>query len=148
MSDDEGTGKKGFVVQGARPDVKIPDDAGTISNRAKEVDSLIARQQGKDAVLIAVKDPPIGSKNQEAKDTNFKTVIRALNAVKEAEIRSVVDQVHKTQGEAGTDILCKYVYRGLNEAESCGTLLKYHAAIVDVAGPGPIVRAMTDRKTV
>lgn len=64
MSDDEEKKSK-FTVQGARADVKVLDDAGTIGTRAKETDSLIARQQGKDAVLCAIKDPPIGSKNQE-----------------------------------------------------------------------------------
>jgi len=146
MSDDEGTSKR--AVQGARPEVKVADDAGTIGTRAKEVDSLIARQQFKDAVMCAIKDPPIGSKNQDAKDTNYRTVLKALNAVKEVDIRPVVDQIHKTQGELGTDVLMKYALRGLADADSCGTLLKFHAAIVDVAGLGPIVRAMTDRKTV
>jgi hypothetical protein len=41
----------------------------------------------------------------------------------------------------------KYVFRGLAEAESCAALLKWHGALVDVAGLGCIVRAMTDRKT-
>lgn len=147
MSDDEAPSKK-IVVQGARPEVKIHDDMGTIGTRAKEVDSLIARQQAKDAVLAAIKDPPIGSKNAEAKDTNYKTVVRAMNAVKENDIRGVVEQVHKTQGEAGTDILMKYVCRALADAESSGTMLKYHSCIVEVAGVGPILRTMTDRKTV
>jgi len=40
----------------------------------------------------------------------------------------------------------KYIYRGLAEAESCGTLLKWHGVVVEVAGLGPIVRAMTDRR--
>lgn len=83
-----------------------------------------------------------------AKDANFKTVVKALNAVKEGEIKSVVEQVHKTYGPTGTDTLMKYVFRGLAEVESCGTMLKWHGAVVEVAGLGPIVRGMTDRKTV
>ena len=147
MSDDEGGGRK-IVVQGARPEVKILDDDATIGARTKEVESLIARSQGKDAVLCAIKDAPAGSKNQQAKDNNYKTVVKALNAVKEADIRAVVEQVHKTMGESGSDILMKYVCRALAEADSCGTMLKYHAALVEVAGLGCIVRTMTDRKTV
>ena len=42
----------------------------------------------------------------------------------------------------------KYVCRGLAEADSCAILLKWHGAIVDSAGLGPIVRVMTDRRGV
>jgi actin related protein 2/3 complex subunit 5 len=82
------------------------------------------------------------------KDLNFKTVVKAMNAVKEGEIKSVVELVYKTLGDVGTDTLMKYVFRGLAEVESCGTMLKWHGAVVEVAGLGPVVRSMTDRKTV
>jgi len=97
---------------------------------------------------------------------NYKTVIRAMSSVKEADVPGLVEQIFKTQGDVGSaffdfgnfatleltqlcaaDILMKYVFRGLAEADSCGVLLKWHGVLADVAGLGCIVRAMTDRKT-
>jgi hypothetical protein len=49
--------------------------------------------------------------------------------------------------QTDVDALMKFVYRGMAEpsAEFSQSLLNWHAAIVEVAGVGPIVRAMTDR---
>jgi hypothetical protein len=69
-----------------------------------------------------------------------------MTAVKEADVPGVIDQVHKTYGGVGVDNLMKYVCRGLSEAESCAQLLKWHQAIVEHSGLGPIVRVMTDRR--
>ena len=52
--------------------------------------------------MCAINDPPLGSKNQEAKTLNYKTVLRALSAVKEADIPGLVDQIFKTQGDVGS----------------------------------------------
>ena len=46
------------------------------------------------------------------------------------------------------DNLMKYVFRGLGEAKNCGAMLKWHGALTKTAGMGPIVRSMTDRKTI
>jgi hypothetical protein len=62
--------------------------------------------------MCAVNDPPLGSKNQAARDLNFKTVLRAITAVKEAEIPNIVEQVYKTQGEAGSAFLVVVVVVG------------------------------------
>ncbi len=42
------------------------------------------------------------------------------------------------------DTLMKYVYRGLADAKDCSALLKWHAAVVEKAGHGCIIRAMTE----
>ena len=52
--------------------------------------------------MCAINDPPLGSKNQAARDLNFRTVLRAITAVKEADIPGVVEQVFTKQGEAGS----------------------------------------------
>ena len=46
------------------------------------------------------------------------------------------------------DNLMKYVFKFMGKSTNCGTMLKFHAQIVDKAGNGCIVRSMTDRKTV
>ena len=42
----------------------------------------------------------------------------------------------------------KYIYRALAQADACGSMLKWHAIVVEKGGLGPLVRSMTDRKTV
>lgn len=146
MSDDEETKSKIKTIKPA--EVKINDGMDVIQARAKEVDAFLTKSNGKDAVLAAINDPPLGSKSEEAKTLNYKTVLRALTTVKEAEVPAVIAEVQKKYGNVGVDNLMKYVCRGLSEAESCGTLLKWHGAIVEHSGMGPIVRVMTDRRGV
>jgi len=71
-----------------------------------------------------------------------------MSAVKDAEVPKILEEVHKVHGSAGSDNLMKYVCRGLAEAEACTILLKWHGAIVEKEGLGPIVRVMTDRRGV
>jgi hypothetical protein len=79
---------------------------------------------------------------------NYKTVLKALASVKDADVPKVLEEVHKMHGLAGVDNIMKYVCRGLAEAEACAILLKWHGAIVEREGLGPIVRVMTDRRGV
>jgi hypothetical protein len=46
------------------------------------------------------------------------------------------------------DVLMKYIYKFLEKSVNCAALLKFHAQVLEKAGPGSIVRVMTDRKTV
>ena len=77
---------------------------------------------------------------------NSAIVMRALNAVpeKDAEIKKVVDALEPEL----EDHLMKYIYRILGDAESCGTMLKWHKVLFTKSGLGCIVRAITDRKSV
>jgi ARP2/3 complex 16 kDa subunit (p16-Arc) len=79
---------------------------------------------------------------------NYKTVIRALASVKDTDVPKVLEEVHKAHGGNGVDNVMKYACRGLAEAEACAILLKWHNAIVERDGLGPIVRVMTDRRGV
>ena len=46
------------------------------------------------------------------------------------------------------DVLMKYIYKFLEKSVNCAALLKFHAQVLEKAGPGAILRVMTDRKTV
>ena len=124
----------------------MSDEIAPIKAREKEVDGFLARNSHKDAILAALKDPPIGTKAQEVKDANAAVVYRALGAAKEADYDAIVKAAIAANPD-NADVLMKYVYRGLAETQNCAAMLKWHAAVVQNAGLGPIVRAMTDRKT-
>ena len=63
MSDDEDDKPK----RAPPPEAKVNDGMDVLQKRAKEVEALLAKSNGKDAVIVAIADPPLGSKNEEAK---------------------------------------------------------------------------------
>ena len=75
-------------------------------------------------------------------------MLKAITAVKEADVAKVLNDIETTHGSTGVDNLMKYICRGLSEADACAVLLKWHGAIVEKEGLGPIVRVMTDRRGV
>lgn len=67
-----------------------------------------------------------------------------LSQISDSEITALVENLSMDL----LDNLMKYVFKFMGKSVNCGTMLKLHAQIVDKAGSGCIVRAMTDRKTV
>lgn len=67
-----------------------------------------------------------------------------LSDHKEADIKSAIEKLDREQ----LDLLTKYIYRALETGENASTpLFRWHKAIVEKEGTGPIVRALVDRKT-
>ncbi|XP_053294566.1 actin-related protein 2/3 complex subunit 5 [Pleuronectes platessa] len=111
-----------------------------------EVDGLL-RQGNMTAALQAVlKNPPINSKNQNAKDRAELLVVRVLSSFKSSDIEKAVGSLDK----AGVDLLMKYIYRGFEKPSdnSSAVLLQWHERALAVGGVGSIVRVLTARKTV
>ena len=75
---------------------------------------------------------------------NADIVFQALSILKESDIPPCLDAL----GERDIDILMKYVYRALAEANNCAMMLKWHEKIVERRGLGSIVRTLTERRTV
>lgn len=69
---------------------------------------------------------------------------KVLTAISDNEFSSLIADLDLE----ACDVLMKYIYRFLERSQNCGSLLKYHAHLVEKAGLGSIVRVMTDRKTV
>ena len=80
-----------------------------------------------------------------AQTQNLVVVMRAIVGAREDAISGIVERLSLE----ACDTLMRYVYKGLGtRAEASGTLLKWHARIVERAGVGSIVRVITDRRTV
>ena len=67
MSDDEDEKPKRVMKT---TEVKINDNLDVIQKRAKDVDAFLAKSNSKDAVLAAIADPPLGTKNEQARDVS------------------------------------------------------------------------------
>lgn len=115
---------------------------------AKEVDSLLSRSKYAQALRVALDSPPFGSKDEKLKDAAAAMVLKALSSPPDTEIDKIVQELYSSGNTELCDNLMKYVYKGLAQGRYCGVLLKWHSSTVAVAGLGPVVRAMTDRKTV
>jgi actin related protein 2/3 complex subunit 5 len=111
---------------------------------------------------------------ESKQDRSADLVVSILVAVKEADIKGILDGLNDDQ----VDLLMKYIYRGMALAEnrcvrfllhlfsspivqprsldshanplflSSAALLKWHGAVVDKAGIGSIVRVLAERKSV
>jgi actin related protein 2/3 complex subunit 5 len=69
-----------------------------------------------------------------------KVVVKAIGTVPEKDVGAVIDSLTGDE----KDVLMKYLYRGLEEAESCNQLLKWHGILTERAGSGCIMRALSE----
>lgn len=68
-----------------------------------------------------------------------------LERVKEADIPKLLDSLDQEK----LDLLMKYIYRCLETSEANSLMLfKWHKAVLTKTGPGSIVRALIEKKTV
>ena len=111
-----------------------------------EVDGMLSRSLPYDAMVLALENAPFAVKDADVKAKFHEFVMRAVSTISDSSISETVDKLHD-KNPSLCDNLMKYVYRGLKNAENCGSLLKWHAAITKKCGLAPVVRAMTDRKT-
>ncbi|KAK2840618.1 hypothetical protein Q7C36_012197 [Tachysurus vachellii] len=114
-----------------------------------EVDALIRQYPTRDmmtAFHVALKNPPINSKNPAVKERAQAVVMRVLTSFKSSDIEPAVKSLDKN----GVDLLMKYVYRGFEKPSdnSSAILLQWHEKAFAVGGLGSIVRVLTARKSV
>lgn len=111
-----------------------------------EVNALLAQGKNSDALQTALKNAPVGSKDQKLKNRAVQLVSRVLASFKANEIEPCV----KSLDSETLDLLMKYIYKGFeNPSEgSSGALLTWHEKVFNSGGLGTIMRVLTDRKCV
>jgi len=114
-----------------------------VGQRKQAVDGFLRRKAFFDALNCALSDPPV-TKNSQIKDDNARIVEQVLSQIPDAQVQDIVSRIENPT----LDVLMKYVYRFLSVPRQNTSLFVWHAAIVEKAGQGSIIRAMTDKKTV
>ncbi|XP_029970489.1 actin-related protein 2/3 complex subunit 5-A-like [Salarias fasciatus] len=111
-----------------------------------EVDSLLRQGNPSGALVAVLKNPPINTKNQNAKDRAETLVVKVLSSFKSSDIEKAVASLDR----ADVDLLMKYIYKGFEKPSdnSSAVLLQWHEKALAVGGVGSIVRVLTARKTV
>ncbi|RVE61074.1 hypothetical protein OJAV_G00167000 [Oryzias javanicus] len=97
------------------------------------------------ALRAVLKNPPVNSKNQNAKERVQQLVVRVLCSFKGSDIEKSVSSLDKAE----VDLLMKYIYKGFEKPSdnSSATLLQWHEKVLAVGGVGSIVRVLTARKS-
>nr|XP_009299783.1 actin-related protein 2/3 complex subunit 5-like protein isoform X1 [Danio rerio] len=138
---------------------------------ALEVDNLLRQGDTMSALHIALRNPPIHSKNPAIKVNSLlhariaqlidiqipscvffsqeraqTVVFRVLTSFKSSDIEPAVKSLDKN----GVDLLMKYIYKGFERPtdNSSAILLQWHEKVFAAGGLGCIVRVMTARKSV
>ncbi|KAJ8286430.1 hypothetical protein GJAV_G00039180 [Gymnothorax javanicus] len=98
------------------------------------------------AFHMALKNPPVHTKNPAVKERAQMIVLRVLTSFRGGEIEPAVRSLDRN----GVDLLMKYIYRGFEKPSenSSAILLQWHEKAFAVGGLGSIVRVLTARKTV
>jgi actin related protein 2/3 complex subunit 5 len=122
------------------------DESDSIATREAEVKKFISAGKNFDGLKAALADPPINTKDENAKNRNFQIVLDVLTRFRQSEVEEAVNKLSSDE----VDSLMKYIYRGFAEPSenSCGILLVWHQHAVTAGGVGSIIRVMTSRKTV
>ncbi|CAJ0918878.1 unnamed protein product [Ranitomeya imitator] len=89
-----------------------------------EVDGAIRGGNMMGALQAALKNPPINTKNQSAKDRAESLVLKVLISFKSNEIEKAVQSLDKNS----VDLLMKYIYKGFESPSdnSSAVLLQWH----------------------
>lgn len=108
-----------------------------------EVQSLLSQSNNLKAIQVCLAEIP-STKKDALKAKHAETVSKALCSIKDAQIKSTLSDLNEDEKANAM----KYTYKAMSvgDKDSCPTLLKWHAALLEAGGVGIIARAMVDRK--
>ncbi|KAJ4986164.1 arp2 3 complex subunit [Stagonosporopsis vannaccii] len=165
-----------FDLSSLTPAVE-PVSTADVQNTAQQIRQLLRGGDNEGALQGALEAPPYGA-DDKGKEAYLAIVLEVLQSIRQAEIAQMLSRIYSAPGGSeALDVLMKYIYKGMAQAapasnarnvtpqatgfsqvhsrgggegggQAMSVLLSWHEKLVEVAGPGSIVRVMTDRRTV
>ncbi|KAF2476822.1 Arp2/3 complex 16 kDa subunit ARPC5 [Lindgomyces ingoldianus] len=154
-----------------------PVSTADVQSLAGQIRQLLRGGDNEGALQGALENPPYGA-DERGKDVHLATVIEILQSIRQSDMSPMLGRIYKSPGGTeALDVLMKYIYKGMSQTNAASTtrnitpqatgfsqihsrgggegggqamsvLLSWHEKVVEIAGPGCIVRVMTDRRTV
>lgn len=119
-----------------------------VVSKQQQVKQASSRGDHVGALSVALQDPPYGG-DEQVKALHLKTVIELLTTIRASDIGRIVQQLSSQE----QDVLVKYLYKGMGSpiGQSHGNgavLLSWFEKTGEVAGQGPIIRYLSDKRLV
>ncbi|KAF1972008.1 Arp2/3 complex 16 kDa subunit ARPC5 [Bimuria novae-zelandiae CBS 107.79] len=154
-----------------------PLSTADVQSLAGQIRQLLRGGDSQGALQGALENPPYGA-DEKGKEVHLATIIEILQSIRQADMSPILSQIYSAPGGTeALDVLMKYIYKGMAQTSGASTsrnitpqatgfsqihargggegggqamsvLLSWHEKLVEIAGPGCIVRVMTDRRTV
>lgn len=132
----------------------VPDlpatSAQEIAGVSRDVRTALSSGQFLEALTLALDHPPYVA-DEQTKEAHAETIFEVLCSIRNnhnlADLLGFIQQLSPAQ----QDTLVKYLYKNMSTsygAKQGGLLLSWFEKTVEITGLGPIVRFMTDRRTV
>lgn len=124
-----------------------PDQIAAVSQQAR---SALSLGQFVEALQLVLDSAPYVADTQ-TKTLHAETVFEVLISIKNNHASTNLSTFIKQLDSNQQDVLVKYLYKNMSTpygAKQGGLLLNWFEKTVEVTGLGPIVRFMTDRRTV
>ena len=97
--------------------------------------------QTKEAIKLAVSNPPTMSKNEETKRTLALAATAALKSAARSGVKAVVADLSAEEA----DTAMKFVFAAMATQDKCDVLLEWHNQLYTKYGVACIVRAVSER---
>ncbi|KAF2824613.1 Arp2/3 complex 16 kDa subunit ARPC5 [Ophiobolus disseminans] len=154
-----------------------PVSTADVQNNAQQIRQLLRGGDNEGALQGALENPPYGA-DDKGKEVHLAAVIEILQSIRQSDMSPILSRLYGAPGGTeALDVLMKYIYKGMAQAspssdkrnitpqvtgfsqvhargggegggQAMSVLLSWHEKLVEIAGPGSIVRVMTDRRTV
>ncbi|KAF1958498.1 Arp2/3 complex 16 kDa subunit ARPC5 [Byssothecium circinans] len=165
-----------FDLSSLTPSV-TPVSTADVQSLAGQIRQLLRGGDSEGALQGALENPPYGG-DEKGKEIHLATVIEILQSIRQADMSPILSRLYSAPGGTeALDVLMKYIYKGMAQTSAANTsrtltpqatgfsqihsrgggegggqamsvLLSWHEKLVEIAGPGSIVRVMADRRTV
>ncbi|KAF1986827.1 Arp2/3 complex 16 kDa subunit ARPC5 [Aulographum hederae CBS 113979] len=154
-----------------------PVPTSEVQGLAGQIRQLLRGGDSEGALRGALETAPYGA-DEKGKEVHLATITEILQSIRQADMTPILSRIYQSEGGTEVlDTLMKYIYRGMSQTSSApsqkmmspqptgfsqihgrgggegggqamSVLLSWHEKVIDIAGPGSIVRVMTDRRTV